>query len=242
MPLSNPWQLIDSLAQVHVGGLRARVDLKSPYMGLHTLAWNDQLIDGKLLGIAIDGGSASNVLQTTNMEQYVRGSDLVANYPQFDVQKFTLHVYWRVNDSERAIATVDAIVSIQTSLLECYPKVRLTTSLGQFQDWQTVDASDLACETDEVDPDSNIGGMLVRAADEAWSYFEMTHPADLGECRMAESDGGITIERELGGEFQEKGVIRRLRVRAAFLPRNNDVETARRLMREFCLAPPPLTA
>lgn len=237
----NPWQLIDSQAQLHVEGFRGRVDLSRPADGLHELHWRERSFNGSLLGVtATEGAAQKRALVTTGMEHFVRGKDLVANFPQSESQPFTVQIYWRITTAEADMVVLDAIVSLQTSLLECYPKAILTTRLSaeevcivcpeeaeviQLRDWAS----------------SDYAGILLRAAGVGCSYLELTHPEDLGSWRIG-GENSIEIIRELGGEFQEKGVIRRLRVRAAFLPKENDLSIARRLMAQFADSPPPLTA
>ena len=70
----------------------------------------------------------------------------------------------------------------------------------------------------------------------------MTHPLDQGAWRLARSeDGKILMRRNLGGSFLEKGVIRRLRFRGAFLPRENDLQRAAQLFTDLAAETPPLT-
>ena len=70
----------------------------------------------------------------------------------------------------------------------------------------------------------------------------MTHPADLGDWQIAcPTKQQCVVERELGGAFLEKGVIRRMRVRGAFLPRGDDLELAAQSLAELAADAPPLT-
>jgi len=85
--------------------------------------------------------------------------------------------------------------------------------------------------------------VVLRSSTGNWSYAEMTHPLDQGTWQLARSkDGKTLIRRNLGGSFLEKGVIRRLRFRGAFLPRENDLERAVGLFKLFATESPPLTA
>ncbi len=179
------------------------------------------------------------------MDRFVRGVDLVANYPQTETQRFTLHVYWRVIAAEASLVILDSIVSLQTSLLECFPKVILTTKLPARKALLIAGDGSPPTSIHERLEGHETAGVLLRDADQAWSYLEMTHPADLGRWRVEPGDS-ISIHRELGGEFQEKGVIRRLRTRGAFFPCSHDLESdlemAVRLLGEFAASSPPLTA
>lgn len=233
------WQLTQSTARLKAEPLAASVDLFNPSLGLHELKWNLVPLAGNLLGVTIADESAPALsLATKGLDGYVRGNDLVANYPQNEWQRFTLQVYWRIVAREADLLVVDTIVSLQTSLLECFPKALLTTRLpgGEVLAISRNDSLTIGEQISSDEP----AGALVRCDGQPWSYFEMTHPTDLG-CWNAARNDGIQLGHELGGEFQEKGVIRRLRVRGAFLPRKNDEQAARRLLVEFAEAEPPLT-
>jgi hypothetical protein len=57
-----------------------------------------------------------------------------------------------------------------------------------------------------------------------------------------EVDGARRTDWRFTGEFMERGVIRRLRLRAALVPREGDVETLRRMQAALAVEQPPLTA
>jgi hypothetical protein len=238
----NHWQLTEAVARLTHCPLEARVDLLNPALGMHALTWNAAPLAGNLLGVTVAEESAPPMpVAIAGSDRYVRGNDLVANYPECKAQHFTLQVYWRIATSAPNLTVIDAIVSLQTSLLECFPKAVLTTKLPSGEVLAiTNDGSLLAVAADRLTSDEP-AGVLVRGDDHAWSYLEMTHPTDLG-CWRVTRTGGIQLERELGGEFQEKGVIRRLRVRGAFMARDSDEETAAQLIAEFAASEPPLTA
>lgn len=237
----NPWQLTHSNARFNIGSLQAHVDLLDPGLGIHGLNWNSTPLAGNLLGVTVTEESAPpSQLSIEGVDHYVRGSDLVANYPQSQSQRFTLQVYWRVTNSAPNLIVIDAIVSLQTSLLECFPKALLTTRLPQGDVFTIARNGSPALTTPDRFTSEEPAGTLVRCDGQLWSYLEATHPTDLGCWRVAQGSG-IQIERELGGEFQEKGVIRRLRVRSVFLARENDEQVARQILAEFAEAEPPLT-
>jgi hypothetical protein len=241
-PISSVWQLTQSLGQLRCGPLTARVDVEQPSLGLHELGLNGAPVAGQLLGVTVaEENAPPTELAIAGIDKFVRGGDLVANYPQCETQPFTLHNYWRIAEANDKLLVIDAIVSLQTTLLECYPKTILTTELPARSaviispsdtNEQSIDA---ALESDEA------VGILLREVHPSWSYVEITHPTDLGTWRI-KKNSLARIQRELGGEFQEKGVIRRLRVRGAFVAEENDRELARQVINDFVVAPPPLTA
>ncbi len=244
------WQLSGFAAQLQAASLDARIDLQSPALGINGLTWNSAPLLGSVLGIDLSQSPAihSNSIGAL-VDGFARGSDLVAKYPETQSQPFTLEVYWRVAAAESDQVQIDAIVSLQTSLLECYPTVQIMTSLAAKEAWFVPSPGSKArLLTNEVSPEQTtnsdeFAGVLLRSADRLWSYLEMTHPEDLGTWRADYVESGKwTLQRLLGGEFQEKGVIRRLRVRGVFLPQEEDIEVASRLLSEFASSPPPLTA
>ncbi|MDZ4656742.1 MAG: hypothetical protein SH868_04090 [Bythopirellula sp.] len=238
----NPWLLRDSRAQLQVGPLRGQVDLINPALGVNGLAWNNGSVAGNLFGVTVAQESIEpSNLSVVGLDKFVRGDDLVANYPQTESQPFTLHIYWRLTKAEPQLVILDAIVSLQTSLLECFPKVMLTTNLPATEAWQVTGEGAPPSQIDSHHETNKFAGILLREAKRGWSYLEVTHPDDLGSWQVDPSSP-FMICRELGGEFQEKGVIRRLRVRGAFFPSENDLEIAARLINEFAASPPPLTA
>jgi hypothetical protein len=245
----SPWQLLDGLAVFQAGAFQAQVDLLNPALGVSGLAWNDISLPGNLLGVTVAvKGATTTALSPVGLDKFVRGDDLVANFPQTAAQPFTLHIYWRVKTANAAFVIVDMIVSLQTSLLECFPKVVLTTNLAATEAWQVPAGGSAPAQIDARIKSDRFAGVLLRGAIRSWSYLEVTYPDDLGSWQVDPASsimmrrGSVMMRRELGGEFHEKGVIRRWRVRGAFLTSKNDLETAVQLINEFAASPPPLTA
>jgi hypothetical protein len=236
------WHLTHSNARLDADSLQATVDLLNPALGMHELTWDAAPLGGNVLGVTVaEESTPPTPLSTEGIDRYVRGNDLVANYPQSQSQRFTLQAYWRIATRAINLVVVDAIVSLQTSLLECFPKAVLTTKLPYGEALVITRENAQALTIEDRLASDEPAGVLVRCDGQPWTYFEMTHPADLG-CWQVTRSGGVQLERDLGGEFQEKGVIRRLRVRGAFVARENDEQTARTILAEFADSEPPLTA
>lgn len=139
---------------------------------------------------------------------------------------------------------LDGILSLQTDLLESFPQLTTESNLetGQVQ-IVTAEGHTTLHDEQHTTPNDSSDCVLCRPQAGNWSYAEMTHPDDLGSWQvLAARQGETIIRRQLGGNFLEKGVIRRLRVRGAFLPRENDVELAVACQKEFAAEQPPLTA
>lgn len=242
------WQLNARLATLRADGLTGTINLDRPALGLSGLCWQGASVEGTVLGVSIAQGLVEkDLVVQPECECYARGSDLVATYLQHDQQRFTLQVYWRVFTRGSAVV-IDAILSLQTSLLECFPGVIFNTRLSGEELWvvgnkltETKQISSARDERVQLTSDEPVG-LLLRSSEIDWSYCGVTHPQDLGTWHL-ETDGAghCLLWRRLGGEFQEKGVIRRLRTRGIFLPQENDLEIAARLIDEFIATPPPLT-
>jgi hypothetical protein len=152
----------------------------------------------------------------------------VAVYAQTEPQSFTWQVYWRVSAPATDVVLLDVILSLQTPLLESFPRVATHSQLPAGE------ASVVAAAGDCV---------LLRPTAGDWSYAEMTHPKDRGDWQLSSAaDDQLRFERHLGGQFMEKGVIRRLRLRGAFLPRHNDLDLAAHYFALLAEETPPLTA
>jgi hypothetical protein len=86
-------------------------------------------------------------------------------------------------------------------------------------------------------------GAALRLAGTSWSYVETSPPGDFAASQVEIVKGGMrSMQWRFGREFMERGVIRRLRLRAAFVPRQRDEERVKRLQAELASEEPPLTA
>ncbi len=258
---TEPWQVTGQVAQLTAGALRASVHGTQPWQGLTELVWDEVAIPGQVLGVLTAGcgpadpsggyPTSAQQLPPAELEVFVRGADLVARYQQFSGQPFTCQIYWRIGQWRSAIL-VDTIISVHTELLETFPSIFLESCLPGREVWQissTGQPTELPAETIlDSDASSCAAGIVSRPPGAAWSYAEMVHPEDGGAWQIEKlpsvSAGppGYAIRRRLGGEFLEKGVIRRLRVRGAFLPRQGDLALATDCWASLATAAPPLTA
>ena len=223
---SEVWRLGATSAVLCTPQLTACVDLLNPHVGLNELEFGESTIDGYVLGIS--PGAYPVPSESDLVDKFARGNDLVVTYAETNERPFSLQIYWRVTANEHGALALDAILSLQTDLLESFPGVAVETKLpvGPHQqlDIESADAH------------------LIRSGRGDWSYAEATHPDDSGETEFVRSDEGrMALTRQLGGRFLEKGVIRRLRVRGVFLPQENDEAVATECLRNLATEEPPLT-
>lgn len=233
------WRMEDSTARLCAPNLSGKVLLGTPSAGIGQLVRGDVSLDGYVLGVS---AGESDPPQDT----FVRTADLVAVYAVVGPPSFNWQVYWRASAKDESAVVVDAILSLQTSLLESFPRVTTQSQLTADEVWLVGPdgkSRQLDAESSGQVPSDNHDCVVLRSSVGNWSYAEMTHPLDRGTWQLARSpDGKTKIERTLGGDFMEKGVIRRLRVRGAFLPREDDLEQAAQLFTELAAETPPLTA
>ena len=222
---SDVWTLNATRAILRTPQLNAGVDLLRPRAGLGQLAYGGSAFDGSILGVAPGTFPLPSPGDLT--DRFVRGTDLVATYAATTERPFSLQVYWRATTTSDGAVVLDAILSLQTDLLESFPGIAIETTLP----------------TGECTPleDAGADARLIRPDDVDWSYAETAHPDDAGQLQISESDGDLRMVRQLGGRFLEKGVIRRLRVRGIFLPRDGDEATATTYLTSLVAEEPPLT-
>jgi hypothetical protein len=243
------WELASPIAALQCGEVRGRVDVAHPQLGVRELQLGSRPISGDIM--ALDGAvrGVSTRPQTfdwpaTIADVYVRENDLVASYQPTERWPFAPQVYWSsaqlvLPESQLSVShmplaraySVFLLVSVQTDLLDTHPEIRVTTRLP-------------AVEVMELrhDAESQAQALLWRLVESNWSYLEFVPRSDYGELAIGgDASGKMTCEWRLFGDFLEKGVIRRARVSAAFLPRERDESVAAECCRYFANRPLPLT-
>jgi hypothetical protein len=245
---SKPWQLDNYQATLSLGQLHGAIDLLLPERGLQ-LHWRDFAIAALAVGLpSVSGSQASSVL-----DAWVRGGDLVATYAENANRRTRGQVYWRAHEhvqDNQKFPAIDLIASVQTSLLDSDPalnvrsrvaarEVLLLTDIDSGRaaplDWGADDTMRLAAP-------GQIACSIFRLGDGKSSYVEMVHPADFNECVWRrESNGETELSNRLFHGRLEKGVILRSRIRAIFVPTDNDAELASACYAEFATSEPILT-
>lgn len=237
-PAADFWKFDPPTVKLCTPRLCGAVALSNPSAGIGHLTWNDIPLDGSVLGVSA-GASVSP------QDAFARGTDLVAAYTAPGPPSFNWQVYWRASEAEGDVILLDAILSLQTALLESFPAVSTQSQLFAEEVWRVRSDG----ESNKVDPQQfgktpleDYNCVALRSVTGNWSYAEMTLPLDQGTFQLTRLENGQTsVQRNLGGSFMEKGVIRRMRIRGAFLPRENDLERAAGLFEEFAAETPPLT-
>lgn len=248
---SDVWRLDSTQATLSFQQLTAGIDLLNPRSGLSKLVYKDTAFAGSLLGVV---AGTKGPLSTSDLsDAFVRGNDLVATYAETNERPFSLQVYWRATIGPRGALLLDSILSLQTDLLESFPSLAVETNLAAATVWQVPATEKVAAKKGSTEINLSTGqqnslsthasdALVFRPFDGNWSYAEMTYPEDRGEGQLQRiEDDSYVLRRQLGGSFLEKGVIRRLRVRGAFLTRENDFDQAQQCLAKLATEQPPLT-
>jgi hypothetical protein len=218
------WFLQGSKAQLACGVLRAELDVERPMLGLRHLRLPSEPIDGWLMGVDVREAPHPSDQTWQPADVYTRGRDLVATYREPLGEPFHLQMYWRVCEPKGfESGGLEAIVSILTREWEAYPLISLTSAL---------DVSHAHVYERGV-------SFLSR---HDWSYVEVSPVGDF-EASISRLGSGMSQACwSYGKRFMERGVIRRLRLRSAFVPIGNAEDAIERISAEFASEPPPLTA
>lgn len=248
-----PWRLENHVARLQLGQLTAMVDLRQPNDGLVEVHLGAGRLAGAwLLGVATTSFSAGEEVRSP--EKHLRGTDLVTAYEEPTSRPVRVDALWRAVSpmpSEKFVAAVELVVSVQTHLPESRPEVAVRSELSAAEAFRLVDAASARYRplapspgaAAVIEPGEGLGCMLFRPPGVELSYAEMVHPADFQHHELTarpEDDGTICLSHHLFSDPLEKGVILRARVRGVFLPREDDTHVVAGCYAAFATAEPPL--
>jgi hypothetical protein len=244
------WNWEPPLARLAAEKIAGTIDASQPARGLHALAINQQQLAGSVLGVTMRAAeNTTAALDLSLREAYVRGDDLVANYQPNPEWPLRVTAYWQFDSAvaEQPLrAGVLLTVSVETDLLDTHPLIEVASELGAPEVELMHVVEDAAAIVERL-----VGKTVVRDAatlvlyrwpSHGMSYAEMTHPSDFRWLKVSRSEqGNLRAEWQLFGQFLEKGVIRRARMRGVWLPREEDVQRAAECYRHFAQSKIPLT-
>jgi len=254
------WMLERSVARLACGPLEAEVNVERPQMGLQSLRWQRSPLSVQLLGVRWEVDQTSLLAGRDPhwplllSDVYVRADDLVATYLPEPPLPYRPQIYWRANPHEEprpALSSLSLLVSIQTDLLDTRPQLNVVTHLVAEQIVHLV-VRDSECRTSMLDgfrthivkPQVGMNCVLLRMANDQWSYAECVSTADFHEVWVSPPNDQTRVakvEWQLFNDFLEKGVIRRAQVHMMLLPRENDVQIVAERCRAIKEKPLPLT-
>ena len=223
------------------------IDANQLLQGMHQLRFQQRSLSNfRLLRLALPD-LRDPIPASAISEVYARGNDLIASYLPVSSNRFAPQVYWRVRSTDGSQG-VEAMISMQTDTLESRPLIQSSSMVDGNRAWcfqrETESFVELTVgdQPTVLSVDESAPLLLVRAEDETFSYLEMAYPTDPFEFWVSRgADQQLAMGFRLLEEHLEKGVIRRFRVAAWFIPRGNDMQLAADLYRELLQADPPLT-
>lgn len=241
------WELHHQQATLRTPELTGDIDLVNPGSGVNHVHYRGQGIPGTFLGLsALTDGIGR---EETIADCYVRGRDLVATYVERPDRPLRPQIYWRPvsaepNGDQGAPAGLEMIVSLQTNRLDRRPDLSTCTTVDADEALVPADRSLavlVALDTSRLHSPEQ-GLVLLRLPGKAISYAAMVHPSDFrgGEIDVLRGKE-VRLSFGLFGEHLEKGVIRRVRLRGLFLPRERDEELALAAFQAFADERLPLT-
>lgn len=228
------WSSRDDTAELIGGLLAGRIDTARPNAGLQCLALHHEKQPVGVLCIYRADVANEKSWPLPVAESYVRGNDLIVSYQPSDDWPFSPQLYWRANSLAEVagvLASMSLLVSVQTHLLDTAPQIAVTSALKC--DELLLVSLDRRSEpvVHEIEPSKPITAagdccVVFRLREAPLSYIEIMPSGDFHDVRVRETPRGPALEWRLFAEFLEKGVIRRARLHAAVVARENDIENA----------------
>ncbi len=226
------WSVDNTVAVISFGSTSLRVDLARPDLGLAFAGSEARL-----------HFAAPDLRQLPALEEhYVRGTDLMASYPQVGNDPFGFHLELRVLDT-RPVPILQCIVSVQTELLDCHPMVDIKVS-GTCEARGGLEEESEWVQPPPSAPEGQSGGhlasplTLVRQSDDEVLTL-MLPPRDWPVTGFRVS--AEHCQWRLFEEFLEKGVIRKARFWLALTDSATTLEQVEDWYAELCRVPLPLT-
>lgn len=245
---STPWQLHEHQATLSLGELSGAIDLRAPGEGLKLLFRGESVT-----ALAVELPPLTDAQAASALEPWVRGSDLIAIYSDHD-RHMRGQLYLRAQSylhAGRQSPLIELVASVQTSLLDSDPTLNVRSRIGARQVLRVTDFETSAVTSVRLNdaeehffaaPDE-IACFIFRLTGGQSSYVEMVHPADFNQSVLRRMPNGeMELSHRLFAGRLEKGVILRSRVRALWVPSENDVALASACYADFAASEPVLTA
>jgi hypothetical protein len=221
------WQLQSDQGFLDSKRWRAELDPRAPNSGLQVRFETMQL--GQFFKIS-PKPSHSFAIQ----EAYVRQNDLIVRYEQSNQDLYTVQLNWRRLESEIPDAlAVEVWISVQTSLLDTHPTIEVRSRTPDAQ-WHVLTLSDLQIEKN----DCAVLGLVKKSG---VTSIIMIEPSDAQQARRI-TERSDEFSFRILGDFMEKGVIRRARLRLLVVTAELSRSKIIKEFRAFTDSPLPLTA
>lgn len=183
-------------------------------------------------------------------DAYVRVSDLIASYSQTDQTRFSMQLDCRQIACSEELLCLEFWVSVQTFLLDSYPKIAwrlVPPSPQQLVCSESVVGADAAITLDSPTPNPTKGSAIAAVYDDyrddqRVDWCLLIHQLDQREAVLSSWDTSVNeFELSLFGQFMEKGVIRRARMQWIASRDGLSREEMQMHYQSFCKSPLPLT-
>jgi hypothetical protein len=245
---ANFWTLFRQAAQSAGCEPSALVNFDRPFVGIQANSSAAAGCDFRFLSIS--SNEVGDAWPAKVVETYTRGNDTVVTYAGTDAWPFAPQIYWTGeadHANEQTGHSLSLVVSIQTDRLDTHPRIFVRSSLPAEEVLQlSVAGDELLVDSHaegelRVDPQATACAMLWRLPGVELSYAEIVPASDFRRVRVERFDHSIGAQWEMFSEFLEKGVIRRARLQAMFVPRADDVQIVAESCQSIAQRPLPLT-
>ncbi len=247
------WRIEQATAQWNSARLHATLELTHPARGIQCLRFGRApLEDAQLMRVTIP--TRGHGLPECVEDAYVRGPDMIVTYAETPRNPVCPQVYWRILDEPLSSPGIvlEAIVAIQTRLLDSDPRIQLASTLPGC-DWlclaggtaasgfRPVALDDRSPRSIDILPSGT--ALLARIPASSYSYGHILFATDLLAAHVAWDPAKrmTTLSTVFFGERLEKGILRRVRSRAILVPRAQDKELLAEFLITSVAAAPPLT-
>ena len=248
------WTVADQQAQLQTSQFSAVLDIALPTQGLQELSFaGERLPSGALLGMSWATGL--NPLSEIR-DHYTSENSLVVRYADPGKDSHQMQLRWQFVHPQQDLprGAVELVISLEASLLMQLPKWRTISRVSMrpvygfggevSQTWQALSTSSTPEGEKSSPEEADCRMILCRFPGQDLSYVEMIHPRDPALSIFTDPKPGseetICWGMQMAGDYLEKGVILRRRVRGVFLPAEQDEILAQEAYQQFLDLAPPL--
>ena len=232
------WQLHPNEASVCLPRMSAKVCPQRPWQGVREIRYGRRDVPATVLRIQLPG----ECVERAPKELYIRGSDLIATYPDLEPGRVRCQIYWRcVSLPEWRAEGFDLILSVQTDLLDSHPDLTVTSQHHHATGWKSRAFATVAMPGEASKPSADAPPACFVTWDDGITYVEMIHPRGDGRLVIAPQSETRESQWQLFGGPLEKGVLRRSCLRGLFLPTEDADAAAEAIYRDLIASPLPLT-
>jgi hypothetical protein len=255
------WSLDGTVGKLTNGPLSGEVNVAYPHLGLRCKELDYKKRKCALLRVVRSDKSLVVTAKMTDgdarawplpvVDEYLRGYDLVASYQAVEDWPYAPQIYWQTNALDfvdGVAASMSVLVSVQTHLLDTWPRISVVSQVASEELLHISLGENQQAEVERIDDEktsiaAGAGSCVIwRLRAVPMSYAEIMPATDFRQIAFRPNvEANSSAEWHVMADFLEKGVIRRARVHAAILPRENDVELALECCRAIENCPLPLT-